>query len=83
MAIPPTFLTSDTQHFGLADEIAEDDCAIAGHGWKLAPKLAPNKDERRGTEAMVTGFMVRTLSQTMSAFGGKADMTFCAAHVRF
>ena len=32
---------------------------------------------------MVTGFMIRTLSQTMSAFGGKADMTFCSANVRF
>jgi hypothetical protein len=31
----------------------------------------------------VTGFMIRTLSQTMSAFGGKADIGFCAAHVRF
>ena len=31
-AIPPTFLTSDAQHFELADEIAEDDCAVAGHG---------------------------------------------------
>ena len=35
------------------------------------------------TEAMVTGFRIRTLSQTMSAFGGKADMTLCAAHVCF
>jgi hypothetical protein len=31
-AIPRTFLTSDAQHFGLAEEIAEDDCAVAGYG---------------------------------------------------
>ena len=30
-AIPPTFLTSDAQHIELADEIAEDDGAVAGH----------------------------------------------------
>jgi hypothetical protein len=30
-AIPSTFLTSDAQHFGRANEIAEYDCAVAGH----------------------------------------------------
>ena len=29
------------------------------------------------------GFMIQTLSQTMSAFGGKADIGLCAAHVCF
>jgi hypothetical protein len=58
-AIPPTFLTSDAQHFGLAKEIVEYDCAVAGHGWKLAPKLAPNKKERSATEANAMGLSLR------------------------
>jgi hypothetical protein len=28
--IAAAFLTGDAQHFELADEIAEDDCAVAG-----------------------------------------------------
>ena len=35
-----TFLTSDAQHIELADEIAEDDCAVAGH-WSLNLKRSP------------------------------------------
>ena len=35
MAIPPTFLTTHVQDTELADKIAEDDCAVAGH-WRFA-----------------------------------------------
>jgi len=35
------------------------------------------------TEPMVTGFIIRTLSQTRSAFRGKADIPFCTANVRY
>ena len=58
----------------------------------IAFTLAIAEDEQLAnavgtTEAMVTGSMIRTLSQTMSAFavatGGKADMPFCTAHVCF
>ena len=34
-AITPTFLTSDAQHIELADEVAEDDCTVAGHFGRL------------------------------------------------
>ena len=31
MAIAPALLTTDAQHIELADQISEDDCAVAGH----------------------------------------------------
>jgi hypothetical protein len=30
-AIPPTLFAGDAQHIELTDEIAEEDCAVAGH----------------------------------------------------
>jgi hypothetical protein len=30
-AIAPAFLTTHAQHIELADQIREDDCAVAGH----------------------------------------------------
>ena len=45
-AVAPTLLTGHAQQIELADEIAEYDCAIAGHGLfssaKLPPELPPD-----------------------------------------
>jgi hypothetical protein len=45
VAIAPALLTTHAQHIELADEIAEDDCAVAGHFALeiLPPELPPNE----------------------------------------
>ena len=35
-AVAPALLAGHAQHIELADEIAEDDCAVAGHGAMIA-----------------------------------------------
>ncbi|MGB8140654.1 MAG: hypothetical protein WCF52_09215, partial [Pseudolabrys sp.] len=39
---PATFITGYAQHIELAGEIAEYDCAIAGHGLFSSAKLPPD-----------------------------------------
>jgi hypothetical protein len=46
-AIAPAFLTGHAQHIELANEIAEDDCAVAGHqrsrpAMKINPQYPDN-----------------------------------------
>ena len=41
--IAPAFVTAHARQIELADEIAEDDCAVAGHGFKIATGIATER----------------------------------------
>ena len=58
-AVAPTFLASNAHKIGLADEISEDDCAVAGH----FDRHVNMRNYTCPTRVDLYGFKVRVFSQ--------------------